>query len=466
MMADGGTTAIRGEWVLALRADGPEMLRDRWVVVERDKIAAITTDRPAGADHVIEGTEMLVLPGFLNLHNHTMSAVPFRGLTEDMPTEAFASELVYGLLMPFGDLLSETLSEAEVGAIFRLGLLELVKGGTTTLMDMFRNSQTVNIEVAEAMGLRFYAAPYMFSTSRLDLGPGGVPVYESGGTDISDLERCLELFRRHDGTAEDRIRVALGPHGPDSCTPDLLRAVREAADELGCPINTHMAQSRAEIALLDERYGKSPAECFEDAGLLGPDLLVAHCIFASDDDLGRLKRHRATVVNCPRTFSRGGVWAPFERFQSHGLRTLVATDGYCMDMVTELGAAGMISKLHSGRSDAATAWDLVRAVTLDAAEAIRRDDLGRIAPGARADLLVVDLAKPHLQPISDPIRTLVWNGRGTDITALMVDGCLLVEGGRFLLADEGAIMGEGVAAVKKLWHTEEAQAIIARAREA
>jgi cytosine/adenosine deaminase-related metal-dependent hydrolase len=383
-----------------------------------------------------------------------------------MPTVAFASELVYGLLMPFGDLLGETLSEAEIGAIFRLGLLELIKGGTTTLMDMFRNSQTVNIEVAEAMGLRFYAAPYMFSTSRLDLGADGVPVYRSHGADISDLERCRDIFRRYDGRAEGRIRVALGPHGPDSCAPELLREVRKAADTLACPINTHMAQSQAEIELLDRRHGKSPAEYFEDAGLLGPDLLVAHCIYASDADLGRLKSHGATVVNCPRTFARGGVWAPFERFAGLGLRTLVATDGYCMDMVTELGAAGMISKLHSGRSDAATAWDLVRAVTLDAAAAIGREDLGRIAPGARADLLVVDLAKAHLQPVSDPIRTLVWNGSGADISALMVDGRLLVEGGRFMLADEGEIMAEGVAAVNRLWRTAEAQAIIARARGA
>ncbi len=465
-MTDAKTTAIRGEWVLALGAEGPEMLRDRWVVVEGDRIAAVAKDRPANVDHVVEGTETMVLPGFLNLHNHTMSAVPFRGLTEDMPTQAFASELVYGLLMPFGTLLTETLSETEVGAIFRLGLLELIQGGTTTLMDLFRNSQTVNIEVAEAMGLRFYAAPYMFSTAGINLGADGVPTYETRETDTSDLERCLDIYKRHNGTAEDRIRVALAPHGPDSCAPDLLRAVREAADELGCPINTHMAQSQAEIALLDERYGKSPGECFEDSGLLGPDLLLAHCIFASDEDLGRIKSHGATVVNCPRTFSRGGVWAPFERFAGHGLRTLVATDGYCMDMVTELGAAGMISKLHSGRSDAATAWDLVRAATLDAAEAIGREDLGRIAPGARADLIVVDLAKPHLQPISDPIRTLVWNGHGADISALMVDGRLLVEGDRFLLADEGEIMAAGAAAVEKMWRTDKAQAIVARAREA
>ena len=465
-MTDAKTTAIRGEWVLALGAEGPEMLRDRWVVVEGDRIAAVAKDRPANVDHVVEGTETMVLPGFLNLHNHTMSAVPFRGLTEDMPTQAFASELVYGLLMPFGTLLTDTLEEAEIGAIFRLGLLELIQGGTTTLMDLFRNSQTVNITMAEAMGLRFYAAPYMFSTAQIDLDADGVPTYASGETDSADLERCLGIYKRHNGTADDRIRVALSPHGPDSCGPELLRAVREAADELGCPINTHMAQSQAEIDLLEARYGKSPGQCFEDSGLLGPDLLLAHCIFASDEDLGRIKSHGATVVNCPRTFSRGGVWAPFERFHDRGLRTLVATDGYCMDMVTELGAAGMISKLHSGRSDAATAWDLVRAATLDAAEAIGREDLGRIAPGARADLIVVDLAKPHLQPISDPIRTLVWNGHGADISALMVDGRLLVEGDRFLLADEGEIMAAGAAAVEKMWRTDKAQAIVARAREA
>ena len=459
----GKTTAIRGAWVLGIEDGAPTILGDRWVVVEGDTIAGVVRDRPAAVDHLIELDQALVLPGFLNLHNHAISSILFRGLTEDIPTEAYASELVYGLLMPLGDLGTRTLSAADMRAVMALGFLELIKGGTTTLMEIFRLGQEGTFEAAEDMGLRFYGVPYLFSTTNIDLGADGVPTYQERAEDDTDLARCLALHRAHHDSAGGLIRVGLGPHGPDSCSRELLAAVRRAADELGCPINIHMAQSAAELALIRDRHGMSPAEYFDAAGLLGPDVIVAHCLYASDSDLDILKARGAAVASCPRTFARGGLGAAFHRFHAHGLRTVIATDGYCMDMVGELRAAGFVSKLQYEASGIAGAWDLVRAVTLDAADVLGRDDLGRIAPGARADLLVVDMAAAHLQPVSDPIKTFVWNAAAADISAVLVDGRVLVEGGRFALADERAIIDAGAAAVHKVWRTDEAAAIIARA---
>ena len=146
------TTAIRGQWVLAWNDAGPAVLRDRWVIVEGGEIAAVAATRPADADYVVEMEQALVLPGLLNLHNHCTSSVLFRGLTEDLASTSFASELVYGLLLPLGDLATEKLSDAEIASVVRLGFLELIKGGTTTLMEMFRNRQAVTFEVAREMG--------------------------------------------------------------------------------------------------------------------------------------------------------------------------------------------------------------------------------------------------------------------------------------------------------------------------
>ena len=463
-MSDAKTTAIRGQWILGADESGPVVVRERWVVVEGDRIAAVSASRPAAVDHLVEMEQALVLPGLLNLHNHTTSSVLFRGLTEDLATTTFASELVYGLLLPLGDLATEKLSEAELAAVLRLGFLEIVKGGTTTLMEMFRNRQGVTFEVAREMGLRFYGAPYLFSSTVAEVDSKGAPVYEAGEGGAADLARCMALRERHDGAANGRIRFALGPHGADTCEPDLLREVRRSADALGCPITIHLAQSLPEIEVLERRHGKSPGEYLDDLGLLGPDLLAAHCIYADDADLARLKRRDTTVVNCPRTFARGGVTAPFHRFAERGLRTVVATDGYCMDLVGELRAAGLVSKLHAGRSGVSSARELLDAVTRRAAEALGRDDLGRISPGARADLVVVDMAKPHLQPVSDPLRTFAGNALGSDVAALMVDGRMLVEDARYLLADEREIVRAGAAAVQALWQTGEARAIIERAR--
>ena len=465
-MPEQKTTAVRGAWVLALDDGKPTIVRDRYVVVEGDTIAAITTGRPVGADHVIELDEALVLPGFLNLHNHIVSSILFRGLTEDIQSTAYESELVYGLLMPLGDLATEVLTAEDMRAVIALGLLELIRGGTTTLMEIFRIGQAGTLEAARDMGLRFYGTPYLFSNKKIELGSDGVPTYDLPADASSDLERWRAVYDRYDGSSDGRIRIALGPHGPDSCTPDLLRAVRDTANELSCHINIHMAQSKVELQLLRDRHGKSPAEYLDSTGLLGPDVLVAHCLHASDGDLDLLKSRDVTAVNCPRTFARGGVTAAYQRFVDRGLRTIVATDGYCMDMIGELRAASLISKLGSGRSGAATAWQVLGAATLDAASALGRDDLGRIAPGARADLLVVDMAKPHLQPVHDPIKNFVWNGNAADISAVMVDGGILVEDGRLRIADETEIIGAGAAAVYKLWQTDAAAAIIARAKAA
>ena len=133
-----------------------------------------------------------------------------------------------------------------------------------------------------------------------------------------------------------------------------------------------------------------------------------------------------------------------------------------MDMVSELREAGYVSKLLRRDSAMGSDGDLLHAATSVGAEALGGADLGVIAPGARADLIVIDMARPHLQPVSDPVRTLIWNARGSDVTAVMVDGRLLVEGGRYLLADEAAIIRDGARAAERLWAMAETAGITAR----
>src|SRR5258706_10808118 len=137
-----------------------------------------------------------------------------------------------------------------------------------------------------------------------------------------------------------------------------------------------------------------------------------------------------------------------------------------MDLVGELGASGIVSKLRAQDSGVARARDLVDAVTVDAAAALRRTDIGRIEPGARADLVAIDLASPHMQPVSDPLRAFVWRASGRDVWATMVDGQFLVAEGRYQLGDEVAITAAGVAAIEKVWKLPAAAEIFRRAEGA
>ncbi len=164
------------------------------------------------------------------------------------------------------------------------------------------------------------------------------------------------------------------------------------------------------------------------------------------------------MLNCPRVFARSGVTAAFGRFAEHGVRTVVGTDGYNMDLLGELNAASMISKIASARADVANAPELIESVTATAAAVIKRPDLGTIAPGATADLTVVDLTHPHLQPLFDPRRGLVALGNRVNIDLVIVDGRVLIDAGQYIHGDETAMMSAANAAIGKIWDLPEAQA--------
>jgi cytosine/adenosine deaminase-related metal-dependent hydrolase len=326
------------------------------------------------------------------------------------------------------------------------------------VMEPFRNTIPEMFDAAEEMGIRFYGAPYLFSTSDAKAGPDGVVRY-AGDDGQADMDIFNALYDRWNGRGGGRIGLAMSPHASDTCGPDLLRACAARARELDIPITIHLAQSQAEIATIGARYdGRSPAEYLDWLGLLAPDLLGAHCLASSDDDLKLMAARGATVLNCPRVFARSGVTAAFSRFASHGVRTVVGTDGYNMDFLGELNAASMISKIVSGRADVANAPELIESVTVTAAGLIKRPDLGVLVPGATADLTVVDLTHPHLQPLFDPRRALIALANRANIDQVVVDGRVLIDAGQYLHGDEAAITAAGSAAIGKIWDLPEAQA--------
>jgi cytosine/adenosine deaminase-related metal-dependent hydrolase len=339
-----------------------------------------------------------------------------------------------------------------------MGILQLLRGGVTTVMEPFRNGIPEMFDAAAEMGIRFYGAPYLFSTSDARLGADG-QVHYAGNDQEADLNSWNALYQRWNGQSEGRIGLAMSPHATDTCGPDLLKTCAARARELNVPITIHLAQSADEVATIGQRYdGRTPAEYLDWLGLLAPDLLAAHCVSSSDDDLKLMAARGATVLNCPRVFARSGVTAAFSRFAGHGIRTVVGTDGYNMDMLGELNAASMISKIASARPDVANAPDLIEAVTATAADVLNRSDLGVIAPGAKADLTVVDLSHPHLQPLFDPRRALIALANRANIDQVIVDGHILVDGGRYAGGDEAAIIQAGTAAIGKIWDLPEAQA--------
>jgi cytosine/adenosine deaminase-related metal-dependent hydrolase len=279
-----------------------------------------------------------------------------------------------------------------------------------------------------------------------DDGQAGLAVWEA-------------LHQRWHGHSNGRLRLAMSPHATDTCGPDLLRACAVLARERGVKLTTHVAQSPEEVATIAARHdGRTPAEYLDWLGLLTPELLAAHCIASTDDDLRLMAARGATVLNCPRVWARSGTVASFARFAEFGVRTAIGTDGYNLDLLGELNAASTISKIVAGRADVATAPELIDAVTVQAAAAIGRPDLGTLAAGSTADITVVDLSDPMLQPIHDPRRGLIALATRANIDLVVVDGDVRVAGGRYQGGDEAAIAEAGAAAIRKIWDLPEARA--------
>ena len=460
-----GTRAIFGSHVLALVEGRPQILRNHWVVTEGDRIAEITAQRPTGIDEIHDRPHQFVVPGFMNLHNHCFSEAVARTHTEDGAGRRAGKSIIYTVLLPLTKIGTEILSRDERLAVARMGILQLLKGGSTTVMEPFRAGLPEMFDAAMEMGIRFYGAPYLFSTDMpVGRADGSVDYAASDSDPLRDLKVWQGLYDRWQGKDAGRIGLAMSPHATDTCDPDFLRHIVDHARNLGVPTTIHAAQSLGEVETIAARYdGRTPIEYLDWLGVMDRDLSVAHCIRTTDADLDLMAARDTTILNCPRVFARGGTIGSYARFRSHGVRTVVATDGYNMDLLGEVNAAALISKITTGNAEVASAPELMNAITLDPAQALRRDDLGRIAVGAKADLTVLDFSHPHLQPLHDPLRAAVWLANRANIGMVMVDGRILIEAGKARGSDgaeidEAQITEAGAAAIARIWDLPEARA--------
>lgn len=446
-------TAVTARWVVL---PGQQLAENATVLIQDGRILDVLTDFDGPR---LEFGQGILIPGFVNLHNHSINGPVFRGLVDDDPPEAGADDLVHGLLLPLGDHAGVVLDDDEVRAIYRLAVIEQLRSGITTVLDLPRVVHQAFFTVAKELGLRAVGAPYIFSTPSRGVDASGRPVYERIDESRS-LGDVLTIFDLYDEGPSGRIRVGFGPHAPDTCSPELLRRIAREAGDRGTVVSIHVAQSNLELEAVRSRYGCTPVEYLWD--ILGPGVIAAHCVYASDSDLDMLRDSGATVANCPLTFARSGVTVPFGRFHEHGVPTGIGTDAYSFDFFAELRSAGFISKLTSGRPGAADARTLLRAATEVGAAPLGWPGLGRIERGAPADLVVVDLGGAHVQPVRDPVKNLVWNATPADVALVMIDGRIVLQDGKIPGCDEAGVVRAASAAVEKLWESAERAGLLVR----
>lgn len=400
------------------------------VVIEGARVRSVGPPQRPGVGDVIDLRGCVLLPGLVNVHTHTPMWL-FRGLTEDVPR----GEWLSGRLRP----LEQRVGPPELVAAARAGCLELLLNGVTTIADRYGHMDDVAGAVEES-GLRAVLAHSL---------------YDDGAEhELATAQALLERF----GTDPERSRVwaGLGPHATDTCGPGLLRRVRALAERAGARVFIHLAQSREEVAAVRRRGHAGCASYLDELGLLGPTVVAAHATYLTDEEADLVGGRGTAVAHCPSSNAKlEGRIAPIGRLRRAGAMVGLGTDAACcnngMDLFAEMRVAGLLNKVAADDPAALAASDVLRMATTSAAEALGIGGLvGTLEPGKRADVIAVSRQAAHLLPWHDPVANLVYAARGSDVTAVFVDGRPLVLDRRPVHLDQERILADATRAAGML----------------
>ena len=444
-------TAIRDiAWLVAWDGDRHVYLRDADLAFADGAIAFVGKRYDGEAATEIDGRGRMVMPGLVNVHTHAQSEAMRKGVTDETHSPGFWHSSLYEHLPVF-----DPVDEEGRRACLDVALGELLLSGVTTVVDLSVPFDGW-LDALAASGVRAVVAPF-FRDARWSTKDGHGLDYDwdadAGRRGFETARRTIELARQH---PSGRLSGMVSPSQVDTCTEELLRDSHAWATERDLPWTIHAAQSVTEFHEMQRRHGKTPIGWMADMGVLTDRSIVAHCIFldhhpwlhwTSRGDLDRLRDSGATVAHCPTVFSRRGIaLRTLGGYIRHGVNVGVGTDTYPHNMLDEMRAAALAARL-AGESVADLDYaDVFHAATVAGARALRRDDLGRLAPGCRADFVSVDLAHPAMAPAREPLRTLIVVAAERAVRDVWVDGRRVVADGALAaidMADALARLREG-----------------------
>lgn len=421
-----------------LLSPGVPLQRHAALRIEAGRIAWVgPREQAAPATRTLHGRGALCLPGFVNTHNHTPLMI-VRGMVEDL---GFAPAYTPGI--PQG----HWLSDEETYLLARLGQVELLMAGNTTVVDYYRTPDAL-ARAAMETGLRTFIGGRVMDADPAALAEGRFQRDALLGE--RTLRDSQDLIARWDGADGGRIRTVHAPHAPDTCSRGLLQTVARLAAADGRAVHTHLAQSRLEIEHVRAREGCSPVQLLDDVGLLSPQLFAAHGIFVDDDDITRAGRAGIHLCHAPIGNASFGAAAPVLALREAGVRVTLCTDTKSADMFETMRMAIVAARVRAQAFvlDAATVFGWA---TDAGAQALGLPDLGRLEAGCRADLVLLDPTAPSLVPVVDGTGIVVHAGNAANVRHVFRDGEHLVADGRPTRLDLEAVVRDAQTVADRLW---------------
>jgi cytosine/adenosine deaminase-related metal-dependent hydrolase len=431
------------------------------VVVEDDRILHAGGPYTGPVDTRLSARGKLVSPGFINTHVHTAG----NGgdyLLLDMAKNDYRTANYMSFAAPLKGKMTPPPPEA-VAALRTFVLLHALRQGTTTVIDVggLRGDWEGYARLVDELGVRVYASPPFRDRDTFMDARGRLYYDEDVVAGQQRLREATDFVRKYDGAAQGRLRGMLNAAQVETCSEPLLRAGKDAARQLNVPIHTHAGGNLIEFQRIMEEHRKTPVQFLADIGFLDDRTLLGHVVFTTahpwprypfGDDLRVLAQTGATVGHCPYKYAKMAMTLhSFQRYLEAGVNVAIGTDTYPMDMVAELRWASILAKVTDANYQVGLPRDVFNAATLGACRFLHRADLGRLAPGAKADVLLIDLDRLGAPVYADPIKALVDGGCGRDVDTVIVDGKILVQGGRMTRVDEDEVYAKARQATEHYW---------------
>ncbi len=453
-----GTTVIAdADWVVGFDGREHRLIRNGTVAFRDDTITFVGHRYDGPSETTVDARGRVVIPGLIDLHAHLALEARTKGFSDDHGSRKLGMSGLFEYLPAMG-LFDAPDSprydrQGRLDAL-RFALVELAQSGTTAVFDIGAVDDD-SLAVMEDSGLRIFAGPVL-RWGRWYTPNGHEVRYE---WDVEAGRRAfraaIEFIEKRSGDWGGRLTGVLIPAGTDTLEPAQIPEIMTVARRLQAPVQIHTAQTVHEHLEIMRRHGQTPVEFLAKRGMIGPQVILGHAVYLAHhnrirypdhDDLGVLASTGTHVAYCPWNFARRGrAMDSFGGYLRRGINVAIGTDTCPHDMMEEMRWAAVISKVVSHDAGLPTAAETFTAATLGAARALGREDLGRLAPGAKADLVVLDGRTMAMRPLRDPIKNLVYYGGSRSVEHVFVAGRVVVRDGKVPGVDE-VTLGERVQA--------------------
>ncbi|MEM2897513.1 MAG: amidohydrolase [Candidatus Bathyarchaeia archaeon] len=431
------------------------ILRNGCLVIEGNRIIEVLSGKELtskySSDIEIDAKGKVVLPGLINTHTHMFQDL-LRGPGDDRELMTWLSEMLYPV--------AKELSVSDVLAGAYLGCVEMIKTGTTCVLDNHHvNTGEEAIEsVIKAMketGIRgMVARGIKERTKRCEIWK--IPDYLFQFTPEEEVKITEKLMKKWNNDPGKMVKVCPGPTAIFNCGPKLFLELKRLSDEYGVPIHTHVAESPEEVKSTLEDYGKREIEFLDDVGVLNDRFHVVHGVWINEREIELMAISGAHHIHCPvsNMYLASGV-APIRKLIEKGVNVALATDGPAsnnnQDMFGVMKATALLQKVSTLDPTSITCEQVLEMATINGAKALGlENEIGSIEVGKKADIIIVDLNKPHSAPVHRPVSSIVYSALGSDVETVIVDGKIIMENYEIKTVDEKKIMSDAEKAAKNL----------------